>query len=173
MKVGKGRLWLDGSGNVTIPLQFSEDDLKRFSFDVSSTRKYNLVVEPSDNSHIVLEKVILSFYGDWKTASSFVGGVFCSRSSPCLDFFIENRAVFVAEVNRVRNDPTWAEKLTAAKKRIENGKKSSLSALNGRILTKKEIIFKREVQKLIDRGTSKERLIELINEAFVEGVFAV
>ena len=129
MRIGKGKLWLDGSDKVTVPL-VSEADGRRYTA-------------------VVMNKDVMSNAGPMD---------------------LEMRAAVVAEAERVRKDPAQLKRLGAARKRMEKGKAKSRAALKKRILSAKEVAFKASVQDLIQRGTTKQQLFELIREAIVEGV---
>lgn len=138
--VAEGKLWLDGSGRVSVLVTVS-------------LRRVKVIVSMADKREDIWKMLVRMF-------PPFIANE--------LEEKFALRILSSAE--RARQDPEQLAELARAKKRIVSGRAKSRAALDKRILGKKEIAFKAAVQDLIRRGKTQRQLYGLIREAFVEGV---
>ena len=140
-EIGKARLWMDGTGRVSVPITLFVKD---------QTHRIKLIMSPSDVAGNVWAKL--------DHADRII----------IHDEKFTLRVLNLAE--KTRRDPVQLQKLTESRKRAVRGAGKSLAALKERILLKKEVMFKASIQDLMNRGLSRRRIAQLVRDAIVEGV---
>lgn len=146
-EVGQGKLWMDGSGKVSV----------QFGLDAGA------------GGRIITKMAVLPEDTDPERIRHFLQLLCASQGKevPDLDE-VCRRAIAAAEA--ARNDPGQLQELQEAQRRAAQGAKKSRKALDQRNLEMKQRAFKESVQDLIDRDMTQKQLFQLIREAIVEGV---
>ena len=149
-KIGKGKLWMDGSDRVTVPIELQT---------LVGPVPIKMLMVPSDKREDVWTKLTAlckSTVPDVALALQELDGKFALS--------------VLSSAEKARQDPTQLRKLSVSKQKADKGVAKSRAALGKRILSKKEIAFKASVQDLLDRGVTKAQLYQLVRDAIVEGV---
>lgn len=145
-KVGEGKLWLDGSGRVSVPILINRGPDQEDGH-------VKMIVSPGEDMSLV-----------WTRFKS-------TRGIGLADGLDEKFAMkILVAAEEARKDRQQLAELARAQKRTVKGKAKAMTALQKRILEQKKKIFKETVQDLTRRGTTKAQLFQLIREAIVEGV---
>lgn len=151
-KVSRGKLWMDGSGRVSVPVAFDTD---------KGPRSAKLLVCPEDKVPEVCDKfAVMARSPEWLKG--------WWQESLKLSEELAHEVLQVAD--EARKCPRQLKELALAQKRTVKGAEKSRVALQKRILNKKEIAFKKTVQDMLQRGSTKNELFQLVREAIVEGV---
>jgi len=142
--IGKGHLWLDGSGRVSVPVQIGLKD--------GGTVQYKMVVLPDDQADKIRQWISLVTKEGAEADDAFVSGI-------------------LEAAEKVRQDPAQLKLLGQAQAKAAAGAKRSRKALDSRILAKKKEAFKDAIRDLMDRGTTRKELAQLVKDAIVEGIY--
>jgi len=147
-KIGKAKLWKDGSGRVSIPVTLQTQ---------SGRQQIRMLLNSADSKR---EDV-------WGKLRALCG----SPDVQIPDGLDEKFALRVLAVaDAARNNPEQMRKVAKAKKKAVKGVAKSRAALKRLILTKKEAAFKKAAQDLVARGATKRQLFQIIRDAIVEGI---
>jgi hypothetical protein len=146
-QIGQGKLWMDGSDKVSVPI----------SLDLGGTAiRYRMVVLPEDAGP---ERIL-----NWLQLLCRSQG----NEVPDLNEAFGEKVIEAARAARA--DPNQLQDLAAALKKTAAGIKKSRKALDRRNLEMKQKAFKESVQDLVDRGMTQKQLFQLIRDAIIEGI---
>jgi hypothetical protein len=150
-EVGLGKLWMDGSGKVSVPVSVP------VLFKSAAGSKY-VECKVLDSGDVDKTKEHLRAW-----ALSF--GVCLSEQDAA-----QLSGQVAARANEARADSGQQKAVAKALRQAAAGAKSSRRALDKRNLELKCRAFKEQVQDLVNRGMTQKQLQQLVREAICEGV---